>query len=69
MIKTKETWQKIAMVAFFVNPPEGVEHNLKCIKSKISQQIHFKNISKVATLLLGQKKFQVKIKSLVDSVF
>jgi len=45
------------MVVFFVNPPEGAEHSLKCIESKIGQRIYFKNFLKVATLLLGQKKF------------
>ena len=60
---------KNSILAFFVNPPEGAEYSLKCIKSKIGQHIYFKNFLKVATLLLDQKNFQVKINSLVDFVF
>ena len=60
MIKTKETMQKRiqnSMVAFFVNPPEGAEHGLKLIESKIRHHIYFKNFWKIATFMLGQKKF------------
>ena len=56
------------MVAFFVNPPEGAEHGLKLIESKIRHHIYFKNFWKVATFMLGQKNFQVKIKSFIDLV-
>ena len=34
-------------MAFFVNPPEGTNHSLKCIKSKIGQHIYFKNFRKL----------------------
>ena len=48
-----------SMVGFFVNPPEGAEHGLKCIELKIGQRIYFKNFLKAPTLLLGQKKFKI----------
>ena len=57
------------MVAFFVNPPEGAEHGLKLIQSKIQHHIYFKNFWKIATFMLGQKNFQVKINSSIDFVF
>ena len=44
------------MVAFFVNPPEGAEHGLKLIESKIRHHIYFKNFWKIATFMLSQKK-------------
>ena len=46
------------MVAFLVNPPEGAEHGLKLIKSKIQQLIFFEIFWKVAIFMLDQKKFQ-----------
>ena len=56
MMKTKQTRQKNSMVAFFVNPPEGTEHGLKLIESKIWHHIYFKTFWKVATLMLGQRE-------------
>ena len=47
---------KNSTVAFFVKPPVGAGHSLKCIKSKIGQHIYFEKFLKVATLLLSQKK-------------
>ena len=44
-------------VAFFVNPPEGAGHGQNVVKSKIGQHFYFKNFWKVATFMLGQKKF------------
>ena len=32
-----------SMVAFFINPPEGAEHGLKLIQSKIRHHIYFEN--------------------------
>ena len=40
------------MVAFFVNPPEGAEHGLKLIQSKIWDHIYFKNFWKIASVML-----------------
>ena len=57
------------MLAFFVNPPEAAEHGLKLIESKIWHHIYFKNFWKIATFMLGKKKFQVKINSSIDFVF
>ena len=45
------------MVAFFVNPPEGAEHGLKHIESKIGHHNYFKNFLKIATLMLDRKRF------------
>ena len=56
------------MVAFFVNPPEGAEHGLKLIESKIRHHIYFKNFWKIATFMLGKKIFQLKINSSIDFV-
>ena len=56
MIKTKETRQKKSKF-FFVNPPEGAEHGLKLIELKIRHHIYFQNFWKIATFMLGQKKF------------
>ena len=46
MMKTKVTRQKKiqnSTVAFFVNQPEGAEHGLKLIESKIRHHFYFKN--------------------------
>ena len=51
------------MVAFFVNPPEGADHSLKCVESKIRHHFYFKNFFKLTTFLLDQKKFSSKINS------
>ena len=57
------------MVAFFVNTPEAAEHGLKLIESKIRHNICFKNFWKIATFMLDQKNFQVKINSSIDFIF
>ena len=46
-----------SLVSFIVNPPEGAEHGLKLIESKIRHHIYFKNFWKIATFMLGLKKF------------
>ena len=56
-------------MALFANPPEGAEHGLKLIVSKIRHHICFKDFWKIATFILGQKKFQVKTNSSIDFVF
>jgi hypothetical protein len=35
----------VSTVAFFVNPPEGVEHGQKCVESKNRQHFDFKIFS------------------------
>ena len=57
MIKTKETRPKKLTVGCFVNPPEGAEHGLKHIESKIGHHNYFKNFLKIATLMLDRKRF------------
>ena len=47
--------KKNPKVEFFVNPPEGTDHSLKCIKLKIKHHFNFKNFSKVTTSMLGKK--------------
>ena len=47
MIKTKETTPKEiqnSTMELFVNPPEGPEHGLKVIKSKLRHHIYFKKL-------------------------
>ena len=34
---------KNSVVAFFVNPPEGADHTLKCVESKIRHHFYYKN--------------------------
>ena len=48
------------MVAFFVNSPDGAEHGLKLIESKIRYHIYLKNFWKIATFMLDQKKFSTQ---------
>ena len=58
-----------ATVAFFLNPPKGAGHCQNIAESKIRQHFYFKKFWKVATFMLGQKNFQVKINSSIDFVF
>ena len=45
---------------FFVNPPEGADHSLKCVQSKIQHHFCFKNFWKWAALMLCRKKISSK---------
>ena len=47
---------QLTTMDFFVNPPEGAEHDEKCVKSIIRQHFYFKNFWKVVTFMLGQKQ-------------
>ena len=48
---------QLSIVNFFVKPPEGAEHSLKCIKSKSQQHFYLRNFSRPSTLLLCEKSY------------
>ena len=37
---------QLSTMDFFVNPPEGADHSLKCVESKIRRHFYYKNFSK-----------------------
>ena len=57
-----------SMVAFFINPPEGAEHSLKCAKSKIGQRFYFKIFSDPIVIKFGKMRLMC-INKIVDNYF
>ena len=74
MTKTNETRNqenKIenSVVAFFVNPPEGIEHGQKCVETKNGHHFDFKNFSDLKLFLSAKNNFLVKKIHNVNIVF